>query len=379
MLRRRLLFGLAALGFAPSAQAQQTGRKLTCELKAGSVSGTMRFTNFTGGASGLQIPQQPDSYAFDSSLGLISGGYSGRFRSLNVPSNWPDPKLPNNGTGRPQGIEIGLSLGENSPALSAPSSRGAFTATFINIHFLSDFRPTALRLRVDTGGMVRTYNIQGEANFTVSDRTFRSGDRGFGVWGTASIWNGSLEPYFSGETIVTVDAYFGSAAGWVNVSEFRFAARNTLGQMQELRRTMFSALGKRTDVIEQAGSGRLITRTLRVQGSAMTCKESACFLTTAAVHFAGLPDNCWELQSLRQLRDNVMRKRADWDRLIDEYERIAPKIVEAVNARLDAEKIWAQVYLFWLLPSALLTSMGLHAVAVQHYKSLVNWLHAQQG
>ena len=58
---------------------------------------------------------------------------------------------------------------------------------------------------------------------------------------------------------------------------------------------------------------------------------SECFLTTACVNHKGLADDCFELESLRWLRDSVVRKQNDGDALIKEYYRIGPAIVEAIE------------------------------------------------
>ena len=56
-----------------------------------------------------------------------------------------------------------------------------------------------------------------------------------------------------------------------------------------------------------------------------------CFLTTACCQHKGLADGCDELQTLRAFRDSYMRPREDLRGLVQEYCRVAPDIVDAVN------------------------------------------------
>ena len=80
------------------------------------------------------------------------------------------------------------------------------------------------------------------------------------------------------------------------------------------------------------------------QSSNAAGSSDDCFLTSACVRARGLPDDCWELQALREYRDSYLRNRPGGPEEIEEYYRIAPKIVEAVNARPDAREIWEKVY-----------------------------------
>ena len=70
---------------------------------------------------------------------------------------------------------------------------------------------------------------------------------------------------------------------------------------------------------------------------------SECFLTTAASRAGGLPDDSEELQAMRHLRDDYMKKTPDGQRDIADYYAFAPSIVRAVNGRDDADDIWGGV------------------------------------
>ncbi len=64
----------------------------------------------------------------------------------------------------------------------------------------------------------------------------------------------------------------------------------------------------------------------------------------------GLPDDCHELTTLRRYRDMWLAKQPGGQELIDEYYRVAPGIVEKVNARADAADVWERVYQEHILP-----------------------------
>lgn len=60
--------------------------------------------------------------------------------------------------------------------------------------------------------------------------------------------------------------------------------------------------------------------------------SGGCFITTACVEFAGLPDNCRELTLLRQFRNTYMMALPNGPSLIAEYYSTAPAIVAAIAA-----------------------------------------------
>ncbi len=66
-------------------------------------------------------------------------------------------------------------------------------------------------------------------------------------------------------------------------------------------------------------------------------KVPGCFLTTACVEYAGLPDDCEALTLMRKLRDNYVAKLPDATELISEYYEFSPKIVAAINAMPKVE------------------------------------------
>ena len=60
-------------------------------------------------------------------------------------------------------------------------------------------------------------------------------------------------------------------------------------------------------------------------------KDLMCFLTTACVYHYGLPDNCYELQTLRRYRDSYLMKAEDGRELVNSYYQLAPKILSQIE------------------------------------------------
>lgn len=94
--------------------------------------------------------------------------------------------------------------------------------------------------------------------------------------------------------------------------------------------------------IQNVNTSSNIFSFLRAQ-AAPKAKGGGCFITTAICEAEGKADNCDELQTLRQFRDNVMLKDSRLAPLVAEYYEIAPRIVEAINKSAVPKDV------FWML------------------------------
>jgi serine/threonine protein kinase len=74
-------------------------------------------------------------------------------------------------------------------------------------------------------------------------------------------------------------------------------------------------------------------------GSTST-KKNGCFITTATCAEYGKPDNCYELTMFRKFRDEWLSKQPDGLKLIEEYYRTAPTIVDLINKQNNKEDIY---------------------------------------
>lgn len=77
---------------------------------------------------------------------------------------------------------------------------------------------------------------------------------------------------------------------------------------------------------------------------------SGCFITTAVCGTFNKPDDCYELTSFRNFRDNWLVNQPDGASLVQEYYRIAPGIVERINALADAKNIYMSIWQEYLKP-----------------------------
>ncbi|WP_198677928.1 CFI-box-CTERM domain-containing protein [Aliidiomarina shirensis] len=102
--------------------------------------------------------------------------------------------------------------------------------------------------------------------------------------------------------------------------------------------------------------------------------DDDCFLTTAATACIGLADDCWELETLREFRDQHLLRTAAGTDLVREYYEIAPDIVSRINAKSDANQRWLKTYWSGILPTAILVRLGMHRWAEHAYRRLVKRL-----
>ena len=73
-------------------------------------------------------------------------------------------------------------------------------------------------------------------------------------------------------------------------------------------------------------------------------KSKSCYLTTACTEAMQLPDNCYELQTLRKFRDEYLPQRHGGRKMIEEYYETAPEIVDAINASGKGNEIFKGLY-----------------------------------
>ena len=71
---------------------------------------------------------------------------------------------------------------------------------------------------------------------------------------------------------------------------------------------------------------------------------SACYLTSACVFAKKLPDDCYELKTLRGFRDNWMKQTEEREKEIEKYYVIAPKIVSAINKTQNPKNVYEKIY-----------------------------------
>ena len=83
-------------------------------------------------------------------------------------------------------------------------------------------------------------------------------------------------------------------------------------------------------------------RTDFIFGSEKT-KKKKCFITTAVCSFRGQPDDCYELRALRDFRDGYLRLRSSGAADVEEYYRVAERIVDWIDASPSREAIYEEI------------------------------------
>lgn len=95
-----------------------------------------------------------------------------------------------------------------------------------------------------------------------------------------------------------------------------------------------------------------------------------CFITTACVETAKLPDNCTELETMRHLRDDYLAKSDEGKRTIQEYYEIAPKIVEGIRGEENSKEVFGEIFRNIEKTVSLIEGGDLGGAAA-HYKGMV--------
>lgn len=100
----------------------------------------------------------------------------------------------------------------------------------------------------------------------------------------------------------------------------------------------------RAENAKQSSSSGNSYRSTSSTSSYSSGKSSKCFLTTATCLALGKEDNCDEIMQYKAYRDNHLRYDDDGNDLIIEYYRIAPGIVDQIDASPNAKQIYLDLY-----------------------------------
>lgn len=114
-------------------------------------------------------------------------------------------------------------------------------------------------------------------------------------------------------------------------------------------------------------------------GNGNSSGGSSCFLSSACIKSMGLPDDCEELETLRHFRDDRKDRDPVFRDLVDEYYRIAPRIVESINHRENAQEIYSNIYNELVVPCVNLIKQGKEEEAIDLYMNKVRSLEALFG
>ena len=72
--------------------------------------------------------------------------------------------------------------------------------------------------------------------------------------------------------------------------------------------------------------------------------SGGCFITTACVKYYNLPDDCYQLNTLRSFRDSYLSNTPKGKSLIRLYYDVAPKIVKCLNMDPNKDSLYQIIY-----------------------------------
>jgi hypothetical protein len=98
-----------------------------------------------------------------------------------------------------------------------------------------------------------------------------------------------------------------------------------------------------------------------------------CFITTACCETLGLPDDCFELRTLRRYRDEVLAMRPGGKGEIAIYYALAPQILARLP-HAERAAILRSIYARYILPASLAAGLGLNTLAHRLYMQMLNEL-----
>ena len=102
-----------------------------------------------------------------------------------------------------------------------------------------------------------------------------------------------------------------------------------------------------------------------------------CYITTAAVDHLGLADDCDELNILRMYRDKLVEEDPEFRKIVLEYYKTAPQIVEKISNSSDKDEILDNIYANMVLPVIELLKSGKTKEAKDYYISVYNDLKSK--
>jgi hypothetical protein len=101
-----------------------------------------------------------------------------------------------------------------------------------------------------------------------------------------------------------------------------------------------------------------------------------CFITEAVMSQQGMNDNSEPLMVLRAFRDNIMMQSPEGQAMVQEYDQIAPQVVEAIGQHENAMQIFQQIYSEFIVPAVEAVKAGEYKGALEIYAKMVAFASA---
>lgn len=103
-------------------------------------------------------------------------------------------------------------------------------------------------------------------------------------------------------------------------------------------------------------------------------KQRLCYITTAVCESLGKPDDCYELELLRNYRDKYLIEENAGRDIVQQYYNIAPTIVKRIDKRDDAKEIYNRIWTDYLTPCIHLIEENEKEACKEVYSDMVSSL-----
>ena len=100
-------------------------------------------------------------------------------------------------------------------------------------------------------------------------------------------------------------------------------------------------------------------------------RQRYCYITTAVCKSLGKTDECYELNLLRNYRDDYLSRQKNGKELIRRYYDIAPTIVKRINRREDCAVIYQDIWQTYLKPCIAYIEHGKKKECMDLYTNMV--------
>lgn len=145
-------------------------------------------------------------------------------------------------------------------------------------------------------------------------------------------------------------------------SKITFSDRAVCGKYDPIRRD--NEINNRFDQI------------LRKMNSSKTSTVNdigGCFITTVIVNILGMADDCIEIETLRNFRNDVMQKDEAYLSLLAQYDIVGPKIAVAIFESEKSKEIASAAFVKFIVPVSNYIQNGDFALATELYTQMVKY------
>lgn len=106
-------------------------------------------------------------------------------------------------------------------------------------------------------------------------------------------------------------------------------------------------------------------------------RTKLCYITTAVCKSQHKPDDCYELELLRDYRDRYLMKTPEGAQIVEKYYDVAPTIVKRINKSADAEEKYQYIWEHYLKQCIVAIENGDLEVCGKTYMDMVEELCGQ--